>query len=140
MSLISEELIFSCFYYNEGKKEWFQKGFQKCKININFGGWYDLIGLMAAQPINLCQVTIEKERVPDDCVAVVQQSIFFIRIFSCIFTPFLFLHIQYLIKKMSQLLQSILDWLRSLFFKVNKKKWFKYDFQIKTIHYIYTHI
>lgn len=74
-----------------------KRDFKKCKINISFGGWYDLIGLMAAQPINLCQVTIEKERVPDDCVAVVQQSIFFIRIFSCIFTPFLFLHIQYLI-------------------------------------------
>ena len=35
---------------------------------MNFGGWWYFIGLMAVQPINLCQVTFvceERERVPD---------------------------------------------------------------------------
>lgn len=113
-------------FEKKGKRKrevWFERRF----LNIlNFGGWWYFIGLMAVQPINLRQVTFvceERERVPDAVCCSTANHIF--SLFSFHLFLSLFHHFSIVISNMSQLLQSLIEWLRSLFFKVNKNMIFK---------------
>lgn len=126
VSLISEELIFLCIWCLKGREKEERNVIRK-EIFKYIEFWWLVVshwfnGSTANQSVSsYIRLRRERERENEFLMlpVVVQQTIFFFFFIFCVFL-LLFYHFLLVLINMSQLLQSIIDWLRGLFFKVNK--------------------